>query len=106
MVYVTLTRKEIELLADCRHITLRDAIGERQLDTDHPAWNGLVGAACDSTYLLDVIRELKAEIERLIQQLSRVQADVELWAVTVRHRTCTCSACEDLRDIAEAAGGE
>ena len=48
----------------------------------------------------------RAEIERLTQQLNRVQADVELWAVTGRHRTCMCPACEDLRDIAEAAGGE
>jgi len=50
--------------------------------------------------------KLKQETERLTRQLARVQADVELWAVTGRHRTCMCPACEDLRDIAEAAGGE
>ena len=82
MVYVTLTRKEIELLADCRHITLRDATGERQfdtdhpVDTDHPAWNGLVGAACDSAYLLDVIRAQKAEVERLIREVELRKEEV------------------------------
>ena len=42
---------------------------------------------------------------RLAGLLDRVAADVELWAVTGRHRTCMCPACEDLRDIAEAVGG-
>jgi len=46
------------------------------------------------------IVEMEAEIERLTQLLNRVQADIELWNITGRHRTCMCPACEDLRDIA------
>jgi len=56
--------------------------------------------------LKQLANQKQAEIQRLTQQLNRVQADVELWAVTGRHRTCTCPACENLRNIAEALGGE
>ena len=69
MTYINLTRAEIELLADCRSITLRDATGEHVMDEGSSAWDGLMGAACDSTDLLLIIREQKAEIERLREEI-------------------------------------
>jgi hypothetical protein len=48
-------------------------------------------------------RALCDEIERLRQRLSRVVADVELWSVTGRHRSCGCPACEDLLRLAAQA---
>ena len=77
MTYINLTRAEIELLAHCRSLTLWDASGEHTLDEGSSAWNGLVGAACDSADLLGVIREQRAEIERLTRELADTSAALE-----------------------------
>jgi len=55
----------------------------------------------------EIHRAFDTELRISQRLLQRVVADIDLWSVTGRHRTCNCPACDDLRDVAaRAAGGE
>ena len=108
MTYINLTRAEIELLAHCRSLTLWDASGEHTLDEGSSAWNGLVGAACDSADLLGVIREQRAEIERLTRERDECRKLLRkiIEKQEHNHTWLGTAAGQEWLDRAREAGGE